>query len=160
MVKRSKRGPRKRRKPLRDGMVEDCVTEEERAHEERAFEVISRSSQSWMRENKEDIRKASGEECAQKSYMGGMLDMLMVARHALGLWGADQLVSHLDRMGGHSCAEGPREGPGEIRVRIASDGKSKEEIVEEAKELGIQIARWIQEKNARGRRQARDPMFV
>jgi hypothetical protein len=143
------------------GLSRRCSEDEESRHDDRALAAIGRSVAAWTKANAEPIKSSSPEECAAKSYMGGMFDMLMVSRHALGIWGAEQIVSQLERM---SCEYGPvapdeHEAPGEIRVRISSKGKSQEEVVEEAKELGMHIAKWVKERSESVKKKGKDPMF-
>src|SRR5512136_1214316 len=92
----------------------DSVNWEE--HGERVREAVAFSTDFFTRANVDNIAKASSAVAAKKSYFSGMIEMLEVARHALGFWGADQILLELERLNIKRCqsnegAERPEAGP-------------------------------------------------
>lgn len=73
-----------------------CVSWEE--HEDRVKAAVSVATALFLQANGHNIQKASGEVAARNSYLSGMIDMLTVARHAVGFWGADQILLELERL--------------------------------------------------------------
>jgi len=92
------------------GRLEDSVTWEE--HGERARVAIGIGTGLFLKANAERIERSSGEVAARNSYMSGMIDVLTIARNALGFWGAHQILLELERlnMSRIPAAVGP-EGP-------------------------------------------------
>jgi hypothetical protein len=69
-------------------------------HGERVRVAVAVGTSLFTRVNEGRIAKASSAEAAKSSYVSGMIDMLSVARNALGFWGADQILMELERMNG------------------------------------------------------------
>jgi hypothetical protein len=68
-----------------------------REHARLAIAAVRVSTEHMMSANIEHVRKATSEESAYKSYASGMIDMLSIARTALGFWDAEQIRQELER---------------------------------------------------------------
>ena len=118
--------------------------------------AVQESLRFFMEVNRENIRRSSKEHIAVASYCGGMMDMVMVIRNVLGIWGVDQLMTELERFNSRrSSGSAP-----EIRITIPGGTAQGGMKPEDAKELGEQIARWIGERSNGTKKQAKDPMFA
>jgi len=118
--------------------------------------AVEESLRFFVEANRGTIRKSGKEDIASASYCGGMVDMVMVIKNALGNWAVDQLLTELEncnsrRFGGSAP---------EIRIRVPGGAAQAEVGPENVKELGEQIVRWIEERKNGGKKQARDPMFA
>lgn len=63
----------------------------------RAKAAVAFRTGQFVGEHEDRIREAPVEDAARNSYLSGMLDMLTVARNVLGFWGADQIITELER---------------------------------------------------------------
>jgi len=90
--KKSKTKPEKRQSAGPD----DSVTWEE--HGERVRFALAIGTGLFLKANAERIEGSSSEVAARNSYMSGMLDMLTIARNAIGFWGAHQILMELERL--------------------------------------------------------------
>ncbi len=126
-----------------------------RGHEEVVKEAVQESMRRFVESNKENIRRSSKEKVASSSYCGGMVDMITLIRSALGRWAVEQLLVELEEWN-----RAPAVGDGnQVRIQVEPSelgGLSRED----AEELGEQIAKWIGERTANGKKQSKDPMFV
>jgi hypothetical protein len=118
--------------------------------------AVEESLRFFVEANSENIRKSGKENIASASYCGGMIDMVMVIKNALGNWAVNQLLTELEgcnsRRSGGSVPE--------IRIRVPGSTAQGEMGPEDAQELGKQIVRWIEERKNGGRKQEKDPMFA
>jgi len=124
-------------------------------HEDEIKKAIEASMRRFVENNRENIAKSSKEKTASASYCGGMFDMIMLIRGALGRFAVEQLLIELERW---NRVEPVGKGT-QVRVDFAGvemDGLSKED----AKELGVHIAKWIDERKNNGKKQCKDPMFA
>jgi hypothetical protein len=118
--------------------------------------AVEESLRFFVEANRGNIRKSGKEHIASASYCGGMVDMVMVIKNALGNWGVDQLLTELE-----SCNSRRFEGGSpEIRIRVAGGSAHGGLGPEDAKELGEQIVRWIEQRKSGGKEQDKDPMFA
>ncbi len=94
----AKKVARKKSKPkkVQNGGPVDSVTWDE--HGERARFAIGIGTGLFLKANAERIEKSANEVAARNSYMSGMIDMLTIARNALGFWGAHQILLELERL--------------------------------------------------------------
>lgn len=124
-------------------------------HEDMVKAAIEASMHRFLEMNRDSILRSSKEKTATTSYCSGMYDMITLLRSALGRWAVQQVLAELE--------EWNRIGPvGEgTQVRIDVTGAEIGGISQEdAKELGVQIAKWVEERKGNGKRQCKDPMFV
>ena len=129
----------------------ECV----KTHEAMVEEAVKKSMRRFVENNKDNIRKSTKEKVASSSYCGGMVDMITLIRSALGKWAVQQLLEELEEWN-RAPAVGDRN---RVRIQVEPSelgGLSKED----AEELGHQIAKWIDERTADGRKQSKDPMFA
>jgi hypothetical protein len=149
-VAQKKRKPRK----VQNGGPVDSVTWEE--HGERARFAIGIGTGLFLKANAERIEKSTSEVAARNSYMSGMLDMLTVARNALGFWGAHQILLELERLNMNRIPavvgpEGPHQRSAESPGSVAQAGNGG--CVDGGPSIGD-----VCQKETKGTR--RDPMFA
>jgi len=124
-------------------------------HEDEIKKAIEESMRRFLENNRDNILKSGKERIASASYCGGMFDMIMLIRSALGRWAVEELLTELAKWNRTSSA-----GNG-AQVRINVTGAETGGISQEdAKELGEQIAKWIDERKGHGKRECKDPMFA
>lgn len=124
-------------------------------HEKAVNAAVEASMQRFVEANQENIRKSSKDRVASASYCGGMVDMITIVRSALGKWAVEQLLAELERWNRTSVEEKMPE------VKINVSGIEMSGVSpEDAKELGEQIAKWIQTRKGPGKRYSADPMFA
>jgi len=129
----------------------ECV----KAHEEVVKEAVKESMRRFVENNKDKILKSTKEQVASASYCGGMVDMITLIRSALGRWAVEQLLVELEEWN-----RAPQAG-NESQVRISVEPSELGGLSQEdAEELGEQIAKWIGERTANGKKQSKDPMFA
>lgn len=121
--------------------------------------AIKESVKRFVKSNLENIGGSTKEKIAEASYGGGMMDMVTLLRSALGRWAVEELFRELVRWNSLESVGGKER----VRVDVGgldSGGLSRED----AKELGEQIVKWIEEKKSRAagadRGQTSDPMFA
>lgn len=118
--------------------------------------AVEESLRFFVEANRGNIRKSGKEHIASASYCGGMVDMVMVIKNALGNWAVDQLLTELESCNGRrSQGSAP-----EISVRVSGGSALAEVGPEDAQELGEQIVRWIEERKNGGKKPDKDPMFA
>jgi len=124
-----KKGKKSKTKPD-DGRTEGpngSATWEE--HSERVLKALSIGTGHFLRANAERIGSATSQVAAKNSYMSGMIDVLTVARNALGFCGADQILLELERL---NVKRAPMEGasgpPGEMPPRKGVPGTREGDI--------------------------------
>ncbi len=91
---RGRSSPKRKRKSKRAG--KGSATWEE--HNERVRYQAALSTERFLQENREKIGSSPAESIARNSYLAGMIDMLSTARGTFGFWGADQILSELERV--------------------------------------------------------------
>ena len=67
------------------------------AHEVRMREAMRKSAIVFMVDHAGQIKKASSEEAAYRSYVCGVIDALTVARNGLGFWGVEEIRKEFER---------------------------------------------------------------
>lgn len=67
-------------------------------HGERVSAAIAIGTDVFLHTNKDRIVRASSTQAAKNSYVAGMIDMLSLARGALGFCGADMILLELERL--------------------------------------------------------------
>jgi hypothetical protein len=118
--------------------------------------AVEASLHFFVEANRGNIRESGKEDIASASYCGGMVDMVMVLKNALGSWAVDQLLTELEL-----CNRRRSQGSApEITIRVPGGVAQGEMGPEDAKELGEQIMRWIEERKNGVKRQDKDPMFA
>ncbi|MCX6659117.1 MAG: hypothetical protein NTX81_01865 [Candidatus Bathyarchaeota archaeon] len=124
-------------------------------HGDEISTAVKESVARFVTANCENIRRSTKEQIAIASYGGGMTDMVMLVRRALGRFAVEQLLIELENW---SAAEESSVAPS-IKINVTTDEKG-EISQEQVKELGEQIAKWVAEKKNNGKRQCKDPMFA
>jgi hypothetical protein len=127
-------------------------------HEERVIAAIRRGANGFIKVNSEKICNASKEECAYRSYMTGMIDMLSFVRNALGYWGAEQVREELERwsvVGEQQRHDAPVEGA------LQTD-KNREQTTKRYSngDVGTGDIGPLTRKGRSGRMLSNDPMFA
>lgn len=124
-------------------------------HEGRVRAAVKESVARFVANNRANIQRSTKEQVAIASYGGGMVDMVMLVRSALGRWAVEQMLMELENWNAskESCASPS------VNINIKADGKggiSQEQV----KELGEHIAEWLAKKNGNGKKRSSDPMFA
>jgi hypothetical protein len=128
---------------------------EQDENEDEIKTAIEESMRRFLDNNRGNILKSSKERIASASYCGGMFDMIMLIRSALGRWAVEELLRELEKWNRIGFV-----GKG-TQVRVNVTGAEMGGISQEdAKELGKQIAKWIDERKCNGKRECKDPMFA
>ncbi len=125
---------------------------------DRVWAAVEESVERFVEMNTENIGRSTKEKVASASYSGGMIDMVMVIKHALGNWAVGQLLDELERWQRSDDCEEDEDSEAEISIH-GGPGEGKV-TPEDVKELGEKVSEWMQERNANGKRQTRDPMFA
>ena len=118
--------------------------------------AIEESVRRFLKTNQDNIRKSRKEMIASASYSGGMVDMIEVVRSALGRWAVGQLLAEI----AIQQRVEDQGGMPECRLCVSASAGVAGITTEDAKELGEQIAKWIEGRNGKGKNQTKDPMFV
>ena len=128
-------------------------------NEARVEHAVKESVARFVRANKDNIARSTKEKVAAASYGGGMFDVITLTRSALGRWAVEEVLRELVRWNSIK----PVGGGEQVRVDVGgvdTGGLSKED----AKALGEQIAKWVEERKAKGSKNAahhlKDPMFA
>ena len=66
-------------------------------HEVKMREAMRKSAIVFMVGHVEQIKKASSEEAAYRSYVCGVIDALTVSRNRLGFWGVEEIRKEFER---------------------------------------------------------------
>lgn len=145
------------RKQMKSSLDKSCSRRRELLdeHGDEISTAVKRSVARFVKANRENIQRSTKEQIAIASYGGGMMDMVILVRSAIGRWAVEQLLIDLENW---SAAEESGAGP-PARINIMTDEKG-EISQEQMKELGEQIAKWVAEKKNNGRKQCKDPMFA
>jgi len=133
-----------------------CGPDELGEQSEEIKAAVEESKRRFLENNRENIRRSGKERIASESYRGGMVDMIMTVRNALGKWGVEQLLTELEK-------RQRMEDSGEavhVRVNVMAGHERAAFSPEDAKELGQQIAKWLEERKGKGKSQGKDPMFA
>jgi len=135
-----------------------CGPNEWGENSERVWAAVEESVERFVEMNTENIGRSTREKIASASYSGGMIDMVMVIKHALGNWAVGQLLDELERWQRSDDCEDDEGSEVEISIHGGpGDGKVTPEDVGE---LGEKVSEWMIEKKEGARRQERDPMFA
>jgi hypothetical protein len=90
-----------KKKKVEDGEAQvecrDAGRDDRHDHEVRMREAMRKSAIIHMADHFEQIKKASSEEAAYKSYACGVVDALTVARVRLGFWGVEEIRKEFER---------------------------------------------------------------
>ena len=117
--------------------------------------AVSQSVARFLTANRMKIQASSREKIATASYGGGMMDMAMLVRHALGRWALEQLLIELE-----SWIEDDDDEDSEVFVSGKVNTSGGEEISSEhVSEAANRVGSWISDKKIT-RRQSDDPMFA
>jgi hypothetical protein len=143
------------KKPVDDECC-DCTEKDTGEREEEIRVAIQESVRRFLETNQGNICKSSKEKVASASYSGGMVDMIEVVRSVLGKWAVGQLLTELAI---HQRAD-DQSGTPQCRVSVSASTGMAGITPENAKELGEQIAKWIEERKGNGKKQSKDPMFA
>lgn len=126
-----------------------------KTHEDVVKEAVKESMRRFVENNKDKIRKSTKEQVASASYCGGMVDMITLIRSALGRWAVEELLVELEEW--NRTAPSGKEPQVRVKVEPSELGGLSQE---DAEELGEQIAKWIGERTANGKKASKDPMFA
>lgn len=133
-----------------------CGPNEWGENSEKVWAAIEESVRRFVEMNQKNIQRSDKEKIASASYSGGMIDMIMVIKNALGNWGVEMLLGELETW--------QKRGPPEKRPRVevsVHGGPGPDEVTpEDARELGEKIADWIAKRKADGRNHGDDPMYA
>jgi len=145
------------RKPKKSSADQGCSRRQEflDEHGEEISTAVKESVARFIKTNRENIQRSTKEQIAVASYGGGMTDMVMLVRSALGRFAVEQLLIEIENW---SAAEASSAAPS-VKINITTDEKG-ETSQEQVKELGEQIAKWVAEKKNNGKKQCKDPMFA
>jgi hypothetical protein len=149
-----KRG--KRESGSKDDLCYGCGPDEWGEHSKRVWAAVDESARRFLEANEQNIRSSDKEKIASASYSGAMIDMMMILKAAMGKWAVGQVVGELEAW--HRsvpCGGRPR-----VKVSVEGDVRIGDVSPEEAKDLGEQIARWLEERKTNGKKQGKDPMFA
>lgn len=110
----------------------------------------------FLAANRGNIQTSSKEQIAMASYGGGMMDMVMLVRNALGRWAVEQLLIELE-----SWNDEEDEEDAEPFLNIATKTAEKGEMGRERMNgPAEQIGDWVSERKGNGRKPSEDPMFA
>jgi hypothetical protein len=143
------------KKPV-DNECCSCTERNSGEYEEEIRVAVMESVRRFLETNQGNIRKSSKEKTASASYSGGMVDMIETVRSVLGKWAVGQLLTEL---ASKQRADDQSETP-QCRVSVSASARMAGLTPEDAKELGLQIAKWIEGRKGNGKNQAKDPMFA
>ena len=117
-------------------------------------EAVKQSVARFLTANRRNIQLSSKEKIARASYGGGMIDMAMLVRHALGRWALEQLLIELESwIEEEDDDEEPFVHPG---VSYSDKGEISPEYVRDTVEPN---GTWVSEEK-RTKKQLGDPMFA
>lgn len=138
-----------------------CREDEWGEDSERVWAAIDESVKRFVSLNQENIGKSGKEKIASASYSGGMIDMVMVIKHALGNWAVGQLLDELERWQARDDEEDDVEEEEDSVLEIGVRGGPGNDSVapEVTRELDEKIAYWMEQHKVDTRRQVQDPMF-
>jgi hypothetical protein len=126
----------------------------------RVWAAVEESVKRFVKMNQENIVRSDKEKIASASYSGGMIDMIMVIKCALGNWAVGQLVSEIEKW--HRTDQESDVEDEEPEDEISQKGVPGPEGIsqEDAKDLGERIASWMADQQKGSKGQLRDPMFA
>ena len=143
------------KKPV-DSECSNCAERNSGEYEEEIRVAVVESVRRFLVTNQANIKRSSKEKIASASYSGGMVDMIETVRSVLGKWAVGQLLTEL---ASQQRADDQSETP-QCRVSVSASARMAGLTPEDAKELGVQIAKWIEGRKGNGKKQAKDPMFA
>ena len=143
------------KKPVDDECC-SCAEKDSVECEEEVRAANGESVRRFLGTNQENISKSSKEQIATASYGGGMMDTIATVRSALGKWAVEQLLIELGRRQKSDDSSEELH----CNIRVTSSSGTEGLSPEDAKELGEQIAKWIEGRNGNGKRQGKDPMYA
>lgn len=133
-----------------------CSEKDSGEFEEEIKAAVEESARRFLETNQENISKSSKEKIASASYSGGMVDMIEIVRSVLGKWVVGQLLTEL---ASQQRADDQGE-TSQCRVSVSASARMAGLTPEDAKDLGEQIAKWIEGRKGIGKKQSKDPMFA
>lgn len=148
---RGRSSPKRKRKSKR--AAKSSATWEE--HSERVRHQVALSTERFLQDNREKIGSSPAERIARNSYLAGMIDMLSTARGTFGFWGADQILSELERVNRRFAQVDLSQGTESV---MAGDVDEDSPSAPGAPQPGPHSIGGVTAKGSKG--QQRDPMYA
>jgi hypothetical protein len=117
---------------------------------------VDESMRRFVKCNRENVERSRKGKIASASYCGGMIDMIIVVRNALGNWAVGEMLGELERW--HMMTPAERT-PG-VTVNVPTGPGAQPVSSEDAKELEYQIAKWLEKRKGGSTRRGKDPIFA
>ena len=128
------------------------------AHERRMMEAVRRSAVVFMANYAEQIKKASSEEAAYRSYVNGTIDTLSVARNALGFWGVEEIRKEFERL---NSKRAPKGAEASLPTGVPGSAKSSQEgLAVDMQNIQAEVAELVASRKKAEAGKGRDVMFA
>ena len=127
-------------------------------HEVKMREAMRKSAIVFMVDHVEQIKKASSEEAAYRSYVCGVIDALTVARNRLGFWGVEEIRKEFERW--NSMRVPKKAEPAQSSSDLGRTENGHEDQAVDMQRVQVAVAELAASRKKEGAGGCRDVMFA
>jgi hypothetical protein len=127
-------------------------------HEVKMREAMRKSAIVFMVDHVEQIKKASSEEAAYRSYVCGVIDALTVARNALGFWGVEEIRKEFERWNSMRVPKKAEPSQSSGDIRCAENGHEDQAV--DMQRVQVAVAELAASRKKEGAGRCGDVMFA